>query len=55
MLKCTNKDKLDKERVSFWGDKIYKVKEIQDYEGQSLYKLDGFDRIVVRSNLLLID
>ena len=49
------KDKLDKGRLSVWGDKTYKVKEIQEYDGQAMYKLEGFDRLVVRSNLLLID
>ena len=49
------KDKLDKERVSVWGDKTYTVQEIDEFNDQKLYKLDGFNRWLVRSNLLLID
>ena len=37
-----NKDKLDKEHVSTWSDKRYKVNYIQDSFGQKLYFLDGY-------------
>ena len=49
------KDKLDKERVSNWGDKKYKVIEIVKYNDQKLYKLEGYNRMLVRSDLLLVD
>ena len=49
------KDKLQKERVSVWGDKTYTVQEIDEFNDQKLYKLEGFNRWLVRSNLLLID
>ena len=37
-----NKDKLDKENVSTWSDKRYKVENIDDSHGQKLYYLDGY-------------
>ena len=49
------KDKLDKERVSNWGDKKYKVIEIVKYNNQKFYKLEGYNRMLVRSDLLLVD
>ena len=49
------KDKLDKERVSNWGDKKYKVIEIVKHNDQKLYKLEGYNRMLVRSDLLLVD
>ena len=49
------KDKLDKERVSNWSTEKYKVTDIQESMGQKFYKLEGRDKIVMRSELLLID
>ena len=49
------KDKLDKERVSVWGDKTYNVQDIQEFNDQKLYKIEGVSRLLVRSNLLLIE
>ena len=37
-----NKDKLDKEHVSTWSDKKYKVNRITESFGQKLYFLDGY-------------
>ena len=37
-----NKDKLDKEHVSTWSDKRYKVNRITESFGQQLYFLDGY-------------
>ena len=37
-----NKDKLDKENVSTWSDKRYKIDNIDDSLGQKLYYLDGY-------------
>ena len=33
------KDKLDKERVSVWGDKTYTVQDIQEFNDQKLYNI----------------
>ena len=54
-LKFIKKDKPDKERVSVWGDKTYNVQAIQEFNDQKLYKIEGVNRLLVRSNLLLID
>ena len=37
-----NKDKLDKEHISTWGDKRYKVNSITETFGQNYYHLDGY-------------
>jgi hypothetical protein len=37
-----NKDKLDKEHISTWGDKRYKVDNIVEVFGQNYYYLDGY-------------
>ena len=49
------KDKLDKERLSVWGHKTYTVQDIQEFNDQKLYKIEGVYRLLVRSNLLLIE
>ena len=37
-----NKDELDKEHISTWGDKIYRVGRITETFGQNCYFLDGY-------------
>lgn len=37
-----NKDKLDKEHISTWGDRKYKVDRITETFGQNYYFLDGY-------------
>ena len=49
------KDKLDKERISNWTDNKYKVTEIQESMGQKFYKVEGRDKALMRSELLLVD
>ena len=49
------KDKLDKERISNWSYDKYKVLDIQESMGQKFYKLEGRDRVVMRSEILLVD
>jgi hypothetical protein len=54
-----NKDKLDKENVSTWSDKRYKVNDIDESFGQKLYYLDGYNqngRVVglLRHDILLV-
>ena len=53
-----NKDKLDKENVSTWSDKRYKVNYIQGSFGQKLYFLEGYkqnNRVIglLRHDILL--
>ena len=49
------KDKLDKERVSNYWPKKYKVEAIETSFGQKFYKVEGFKKDLMRSELLLID
>ena len=54
-----NKDKLDKENVSTWSDKRYKVNDIDDSSNQKLCFLDGYNqngRVVglLRHDILLV-
>ena len=48
-------NKLDKERVSNWSSKKYKVTGISENMNQKFYKLEGLDKSLMRSELLLID
>ena len=49
------KDKLDKERISNWSSKKYKVKGIKESMNQKFYELEGYDKPLMRSELLLLD
>ena len=49
------KDKLDKERISNWSSKKYKVKDIKESMNQKFYELEGYDKPLMRSELLLLD
>ena len=49
------KYKLDKERVSNWSSKKYKVIAISENMNQKFYKLEGLDKSLMRSELLLVD
>ena len=49
------KDKLDKERISNWTDNKYKVVEIEESMGQKFYKVEGRDKALMRSEILLVD
>ena len=51
----TKKDKLDKERVSNYLPKKYKVVGIETSFGQQFYRVEGMGRVLMRSELLLID
>ena len=51
----TKKTKLDKERVSNYLPNKYKVVAIQTSLGQKFYKVEGMERALMRSELLLID
>ena len=49
------KDKLDKERVSHYLPKKYKVVAIEPSFGQQFYRVEGMGRALMRSELLRID
>ena len=49
------KDKLDKERISNWSANKYKVVDIHESMDQKFYKLEGRDKDVMRSEIMLID
>lgn len=49
------KDKLDKERVSHWTSNKYKITDITESMGQKFYKVEGRDKKLMRSEILLVD
>jgi hypothetical protein len=49
------KKQFDKEHISTWTARIWKVLEIVDSMGQKFYKLAGRDKLVMRHEILLID
>ena len=48
------KDKMDKERIPVWDPKKRKVLDIQEVQGQQLYKVEDWPNLLIRSDLLLI-
>ena len=50
-----NKDKLDKEHISTWSDKKYRVNNIVEVFGQQYYYLDGYTQNGKRTGLLRHD
>jgi hypothetical protein len=49
------KDKLDKERVSTWSKENYTVERVEESMGQNFYKLEGRPKLVMRSEVLLVN
>ena len=49
------KDKLDKERVSNWSKEQYVVEAIDESMGQKFYKLNGKPKMLMRSEILLVN
>jgi hypothetical protein len=49
------KDKLDKERKSLWSDKVYKVTGIVESHGESMFKLEGIPKPLLRHEILLLN
>ena len=47
-------DKLDKERISLWGKQKYEVEAIKEERDQMFYYLSGFDKPVLRNEILLV-
>ena len=50
-----SKDKLDKEHISTWSDKRYKVIEITEKFNQKLYFLEGYTQNNRKTGLLRHD
>ena len=50
-----NKDKLDKEHISTWGDRRYKVENITETFGQKYYFLEGYTQNNRKQGLLRHD
>ena len=48
------KDKLDKERISVWGKRKYEVEAIKEEKEQMFYYLSGFDKPLLRNEILLV-
>ncbi len=44
----------DKERVGVWEDGYRRIESIVESHGQKLYKVDGVDRPLIRSNILKV-
>ena len=44
----------DKERVGVWEDGYRRITQIIESHGQKLYKVDNYDRPLIRSNILKI-
>ena len=49
------KDKLDKERISKWSRETYTVEGIEDSMGQKFYKLSGKPKVLMRSEILVVN
>ena len=49
------KDRFDKERHGLWSRDLHIVEDIVEHDGQQLYKIRGYDKPFVRSEILLIE
>ena len=49
------KKHFDKEHISTWTATIHKVLDIADSMGQHFYKVEGYDKLLMRSEILLIN
>ena len=53
MLK--KKKHFDKENISTWTPHIHQVSQIVESLGQKLYKVSGYDKLLMRSDILLVE
>ena len=49
------KKQFDKEHISTWTARIHKVLSVVDSMGQHFYKVEGYDKLLMRSEILLIN
>jgi hypothetical protein len=46
---------MDKGRVPVWSKVLHTVEKIIEEDGQKLYKVSGYDKAFVRSEILLVN
>ena len=49
------KKHFDKEHISTWHPQIHEVTDIVESMGQHLYKVNGYDKLLLRSDILLVN
>jgi hypothetical protein len=49
------KDRFDKERHGIWSRDLHTVEDIVEHDGQQLYKIRGYTKPFVRSEILLVE
>lgn len=49
------KDRFDKERHGIWSRDLHTVEDIVEHDGQQLYKIRGYNKPFVRSEILLVE
>ena len=49
------KDRFDKEKHGIWSRDLHTVEDIVEHDGQQLYKIRGYNKPFVRSEILLIE
>jgi hypothetical protein len=53
MLK--KKTHFEKENVSVWSPKLHEVLDIVESHGQKLYKVSNYDKMLLRSDIFLVE
>ena len=48
------KDKMTKERISYWSDNKYEIEDIEEHNDQLFYKVAGRNRLYIRSEILKV-
>ena len=50
----TKKKLMDKERISVWSKPKYEVEKIEEKQGQDFYYLSGYDKPLLRHEILKV-
>ena len=53
MLK--KKTHFEQENVSVWRPKLHEVLDIVESDGQKMYKLSNYDKMLLRTDILLVE
>jgi hypothetical protein len=48
------KDKMQKERVSYWSENKYEIVDIQEHNDQLFYKVAGREKLLMRAEILKV-
>ena len=48
-------NRFDKEEVPLWSKDLHTVEDIVEHDGQKLYKIRGYNKPFVRSEILLVE